>query len=216
MAIIFFDERSGGCFFIPYLMGPSSLLRFLTIFRARGLCPDDQMCPSCVPDPRGISPVGMNGEYLKDPDSDDEAKNYSRSELMILERLLLSPIMILQKGEAVLRVAAAPLVVEVEDDLPFPSPVVDVGSDSSSSSPIVEAHSDLQYLSSWLVENPTVSIPSQDEEEGDVRGCKVGAKVAQKRGLPEEGARVDSRGTKKSRAVLPQEASGSDQFFLQT
>ncbi|KAL2475603.1 hypothetical protein Adt_36339 [Abeliophyllum distichum] len=60
--------------------------------------------------------------------------------------------------------------------------------------------------------DPAVSIPSQGEREGDVRGCEMGLKVAQKRGLPEVGTGVDSGEAKKSRVVPPQEASGSDQF----
>ncbi|KAL2526053.1 hypothetical protein Adt_11107 [Abeliophyllum distichum] len=47
----------------------------------------------------------MNGGYLENLDSDDEAKNYMQSVLMIPEILLLSPVMILRKEEAVLGVS---------------------------------------------------------------------------------------------------------------
>ncbi|KAL2531774.1 hypothetical protein Adt_05125 [Abeliophyllum distichum] len=102
MVIIFLDEGSKGCLFVPYPTGLGSLLKFFTIFRTRSQCPEDQMCSSCVPNPREISPVGMNGGYLGDPDSDDEAKNYPQSVLMIPGGLLLSPVMIPQKEEVVL------------------------------------------------------------------------------------------------------------------
>ncbi|KAL2518479.1 hypothetical protein Adt_14726 [Abeliophyllum distichum] len=103
MVIIFLDEGSRGYLFVPYPTGLGSLLKFLTIFRTGSQCSDDQMCSSYVPDPQRISLVGMNGGYLEDPDSDDEAKNYSQSVLMILGGLLLNPVMILRKEEAVLR-----------------------------------------------------------------------------------------------------------------
>ncbi|KAL2506258.1 hypothetical protein Adt_21879 [Abeliophyllum distichum] len=102
MVIPFSDEGSRECFFVPNPMGLGSLLKFLMIFRAESQCQNDQMCSSCIPDPQGISPVGMNGGYLKEPDSNGEAKSYPPLVLTILGRLLLSPIMILRKEEAVL------------------------------------------------------------------------------------------------------------------
>ncbi|KAL2512752.1 hypothetical protein Adt_18352 [Abeliophyllum distichum] len=87
MVITFFDERSIECFFVPYPMGFGSLLKFFMIFRAGSQCPDDQMCLSCTPDPWEISLVGLNGGYLEDPDSDDEAKNY----LQLARRIVVEP-----------------------------------------------------------------------------------------------------------------------------
>ncbi|KAL2518250.1 hypothetical protein Adt_14497 [Abeliophyllum distichum] len=49
------------------------------------------MCSSCFPNPREISPVGMNGGYLEDLDLDDEAKNYPQSGLMILGGIVVEP-----------------------------------------------------------------------------------------------------------------------------
>ncbi|KAL2497695.1 hypothetical protein Adt_23245 [Abeliophyllum distichum] len=92
MVIIFLGEGSRGGLFVLYPSGLGSLLKFLTIFRAGSPCSDDQMCSNCVSD----------SGYLEDPDSDDEAKNYPQLVLTMMERLMLSPVMILRKEETVL------------------------------------------------------------------------------------------------------------------
>ncbi|KAL2471576.1 hypothetical protein Adt_39712 [Abeliophyllum distichum] len=102
MVIIFLHEDSRGCLFVLYPSGLGNLLKFLMIFRAGSQCPDEQLCLNCVPNPWGISLVGLNGRYLEDPDLDDEAKNYLQLVLMIPRRLLLSPVMIFRKEEMVL------------------------------------------------------------------------------------------------------------------
>ncbi|KAL2512839.1 hypothetical protein Adt_18439 [Abeliophyllum distichum] len=102
MVITFSDERSRECLFVPYPRGLGSLLKFLMISGAKSQCADDQMCSSCIPDPWRMPPVGLNGGYLGDPDSDDEVKNYLQLVLIIPRRLLLSPVMILQNEEMVL------------------------------------------------------------------------------------------------------------------
>ncbi|KAL2512064.1 hypothetical protein Adt_17664 [Abeliophyllum distichum] len=96
-------------------------------------------------------------------------------------------------------------VVNVKDNSPSPSPVVDIGSDSSSSSPIMEAHTDLQSLPFGSTVNLSISIHSQGEEKGYVRGCEVGPKAATKMGLLEDGVGANSVGAKKSRATPSQE-----------
>ncbi|KAL2518146.1 hypothetical protein Adt_14393 [Abeliophyllum distichum] len=102
MVITFSDEGSREYFFVPYPMGLGSLLKFLMIYRAGSQCPDDQMCSSYVLDSWEISVVGLNGGYLIDPNSDDEANNYLQLVLTLPERPLLSPVMILQKKEIVI------------------------------------------------------------------------------------------------------------------
>ncbi|KAL2465786.1 hypothetical protein Adt_41637 [Abeliophyllum distichum] len=81
---------------------PNEFIEVLYIFRTRSQCPDDQVCSNCIPDPWKISLVGLNGGYLEDPDSDDEARNYPQLVLTMSGRLLLSLVMILQKEETVL------------------------------------------------------------------------------------------------------------------
>ncbi|KAL2480448.1 hypothetical protein Adt_33414 [Abeliophyllum distichum] len=114
MAITFLGEGCRECFVVPCSIGFSSLLKFPIISRIKSRCPDYQMCFSCVPDqwritdtaeggglgslgeefPNGVSVVGLNGGYSKDPDSNDEANNYLSQVLTMSVGLLLSPVMI--------------------------------------------------------------------------------------------------------------------------